>query len=46
MNGKSTYKVIKFKDFNDKNVLMEKADLYRDYNESDGYFSFIEIICK
>ena len=32
----------KEKDFNDKNVLMEKADLYRDYNESDGYFSFID----
>ena len=35
-------KNMKEKDFNDKNVLMEKADLYSDYNESDGYFSFID----
>ena len=33
---------MKEKDSNYKNVPMENAHLYGDYNESDGYFSFID----
>ena len=35
-------KNIKENDSNDKNVLIENSHLHHDYNESDGYFSFID----